>query len=166
MKIFSIPFFRLFILVAAVLAFIQCSSTTSEENPTPVVKSCSERGDSLAAIVGKTSANFLVVNPNGGEVFHLGDTLHITALSNLNEENAVLDMIYFKSGTVNVATLNPNEKSLNLYSNCQLNYVIPDSIAIGGSKISAIGDSVFIRARHYFNDRNDRSDAVFRILGK
>ena len=149
-------------LVALALFTLACDK---EGNPVPPTeKTCAELGDSLAASAGTSTPAYRVVRPNGNETYHVGDSLRIRATGNINAANASL---YLQIGTrlVRPASLSGN---LNLYANCDMVFVIPDSLQTTFSpvmKISLVSDSVKVRAESYSdNTRRDVSDANFRIL--
>ena len=128
-----------------------------------VEKTCPELGDSLAAAVGSATPAYRVVRPNGGENYRVGDSLRIRATGNINAANASL---YLRIGTklVRPPGLSGN---LNLYSNCDMVFVIPDSLQTVFSPItmiSLVSDSVKVRVESYSDNlRRDTSDAFFSI---
>jgi hypothetical protein len=152
-------------IVAMALALTACNE---KSNPMPSTeKTCAELGDSLAAAAGSTTASYKVIRPNGGESYRVGDSLRIRATGNINAANASLYLLIGASKLVRPASLSGN---LNLYSNCDMVFVIPDSLQTTYSPvtmISLVSDSVKIRVESYsFNSRNDLSDGYFRIQAR
>lgn len=129
-------------------------------------KTCAELGDSLAAAAGVSAASYLVVRPNGGETYRVGDTLRVRASGNIDAANASL---YLQIGNrlVRPASLSGN---LNLRANCDMAFVIPDSLQTvfaPVTMISLVSDSVKVRVESYSdNTRRDVSDNVFRIQAR
>ena len=151
-------------VIALALFTLACDK---DGNPAvPTEKTCSELGDSLAAAAGASPAAYKVIRPNGAGTYRVGDSLHIRAVWNINAANASL---YLQIGTrlVRPASLSGN---LNLYSNCDMVFVIPDSLQTTFSPvmmISLVSDSVKVRVESYSdNTRRDLSDAFFQIQAR
>lgn len=160
----NLPFFSL-PAIALAFAVMACNE---KSNPMPSdEKTCTELGDSLAAAEGSTVAAYKVVRPNGGESYRVGDSLRIRASGNINAANASLYLLIGASKLVRPATLNGN---LNLYANCDMVFVIPDSLQTTFAPVtmvSLVSDSVRIRVESYsMSSRNDLSDGLFRIQAR
>jgi hypothetical protein len=151
-------------LIALALFTLACDKAGNPAVPTE--KTCSELGDSLAVAAGASPAAYKVIRPNGGETYRVGDSLHVRATGNINAANASL---YLQIGTrlVRPASLSGN---LNVYGNCDMVFVIPDSlqtIFAPVMMISLVSDSVKVRVESYSdNSRRDLSDAFFRIQAR
>jgi hypothetical protein len=155
------------ILFAGLLLTTALLVSCESKKPNEVTeKTCSELGDSLASANGASPASYRVISPNGGETFRVGDSLRIRAAGNINAANASL---YLQIGTrlVRPPGLTGN---LNVYSNCDMVFVIPDSLQTvyaPVAMISLVSDSVKIRVESYSeNIRNDLSDGHFRIQAR
>jgi hypothetical protein len=130
-------------------------------------KTCLELGDSLKQAVGSDRSAFKVIAPNGGETYHIGDSINIRATSNVNESNALLEIVFTQPGDLpNIFVLNANT-NMNLYAQCDIPFVIPDSLTYRNRKFSTVGDSIKVRASDYnASNQRDLSDGYFRILPK
>lgn len=138
-----------------------------DENITgPVAeKSCSEIGDSLKSAQGSDNSVFRVIKPNGGETYHIGDTLRIRAASNINANNSLLELLVTRGDVTDRVVLNPGGSSMNLHQNCDLTLVLKDSMSAGSKMISMVSDSIKVRASNYQNNtQRDLSDGYFRVL--
>ena len=127
-------------------------------------KTCSELSASLIATAGTSTSAYQIISPNGGETFYVGDTLHVRATGNMDAANA---SGYLQIGS-KLFRIPPNATSnLNVYSNCDMAFAIPDSLpsAIGTpTMISLVSDSVKVLVENYTdNTHRDLSDNYFSI---
>ena len=151
--------FASFALLLAALLTLSCTKSPTAST----AKTCSELGDSLIAAAGISVPAYKVISPNGGEVYHVGDTLRIRTAGNKNESNASL---YLQIGT-KVFRPTGLTGNLNVYSNCDMAFAIPESLMTAYAPVamtSLISDSVKVRVESYSNNiYRDLSDNYFQI---
>ena len=150
-------------MLAALLTLSCTKSPTAS-----TAKTCSELGDSLIAAAGISVPAYKVISPNGGEVYHVGDTLHIRATGNLKTGNNDVVELKFRTaaGIKFVEVPHGTSGSVNLYNNCDMAFAIPDSLPslFGSGKVALVSDSVKVLVQNYTdNTYRDTSDGYFQI---
>jgi len=127
------------------------------------VQSCADLGSSLAADSGTSHPAFRVIRPNGGEVYHVGDTLHVRVTGNLNQSNALIKLFVGTVGNVRNDVVPGQTTSRNVFQDCDIAFAIPATLGAGA--ISLVSDSVKIRVEEYNQGVffYDFSDAYFQI---
>ena len=128
------------------------------------VQSCADLGSSLAADSGTSHPAFRVIRPNGGEVYHVGDTLHVRVTGNLNLNNAQVKVFVGVPGNLLGDLVPGSAGSRNVFQDCDIAFAIPSVLGVGA--IPLVSDFVRIRIEDYVNGPFyfDFSDTYFRIL--
>ena len=146
------------------LSLSSCDSGT--DAPGDAAMSCPDLG---AKYFGKPAddGHYQVIAPNGGETFHVGDSLQVLAASGQNDSEAVLELAVFRGGkSTFVALPGTPRSSIDLRAKCHWDFVIPDSAGTTGRRVSLVSDSLKIRVARYGQEGfvYDYSDAFFSIL--
>jgi len=171
------PFFMVYMRGKILIAFLlivcgilsnSCNSGT--EPNVMILPSCLDLGKNFYHdTVSNGEAHYHVLAPNGGETYHLGDTLRVTVAAK-DDSEAVAYMVLKSAGKLYKFILPgaPKNKSFNPLSKCDLSFVIPDSINAGlaGANISIISDSVKVMVAKYNSETlfYDYSDQYFKIV--
>jgi hypothetical protein len=127
--------------------------------------SCPELGD--AAFPDSTDqGHYRVISPNGGESYHIGDTLEVVIASGVNDSEALIQLAVTSNGVIRQVLL-PGlpPRAINPRAQCRLRFRIPDSVGTGiGSRFPLVSDSVRIRVAWYNQESyRDFSDGYFKI---
>jgi hypothetical protein len=152
---------------ASALALAAASCTTDGSKDGPETLSCAELS---AKTFGDPAGEdqYRVVAPNGGEAFHVGDSLTVAMTSGANDSEAVLELAVFREGksTFFVAVPGTPRTRIDPRSQCRWRFLIPDSLGSVGGRISMASDSIKVRVSKYNQGGlvYDYSDAFFRIL--
>lgn len=155
------------ILAAASIVPLSLSSCDSgADAPDDAALSCPELGAKHFGRPGD-DGHYQVIAPNGGEAFHVGDSLRVLAASGQNDSEAVLELAVFRDGkSTFVAVPGTPRTSIDLRAKCHWDFLIPDSAGASGRRVSLVSDSVKIRVARYNQEGfvYDYSDAFFSIL--
>ena len=166
------PFFMVLLLgtlfLSAGIIFNSCNSGT--EPNIMKAPSCVDIGKTFYRdTVSNGEAHYHVLAPNGGETYHIGDTLHIQVAA--KDDSEAVALIALRSGAKLYKFIPPGvpkNKSFNALTQCDFSFVIPDSInvGLGGSNISFISDSVKVMVAKYNSESlfYDYSDQYFKIV--
>jgi hypothetical protein len=152
--------------IASALALAAVSCMTEGSKAGPETLSCA---DLSARTFGDSAGedHYRVVAPNGGEAFHVGDSLTVAMTSGANDSEAVLELAVFREGkSTFVAVPGTPRTRIDPRGQCRWKFLIPDSLGAVGRKISMVTDSAKIRVSKYNQSGlvYDYSDAFFRIL--
>ncbi len=148
--------------VLAVLA----GSCSGDKTTAMVEKTCTELGDSVAtANPGSSNPVYKVIRPNGGETFHVRDTMHVRIAVSSNPTPTVIRLAVNTSVGPKFPRISSSSGAFNGYTNCDLDFIIPDSVNTGSEWVHMVSDSVRVRAEMYNNESfsNDLSDDYFSI---
>jgi hypothetical protein len=127
--------------------------------------SCSELGTGVF-LDSADQGHYRVIAPNGGESYHVGDTLEVVVASGVNDSEALIQLAVTVNGVIRQVQL-PGlpPRAINPRAQCRIRFRIPDSLGTGtGARFSLVSDSVRIRISWYsFDSVRDFSDGYFRI---
>ncbi len=148
------------------MALAAFSCTPEESNDDPETLSCA---DLSARTFGDSAGedHYRVIAPNGGEAFHVGDSLTVAMTSGASDSEAVLELAVFRDGrSAFVAVPGTPRTRIDPRSQCRWKFLIPDSLGAVGRSISMVSDSIKVRVSKYNQSGlvYDYSDAFFRIL--
>jgi hypothetical protein len=150
---------------AAALAAVSCDSGTSAA-PGDGELSCAD----LSSRYFKDSTGdgfYKVVSPNGGETYHVGDSLKVRVTSGENDSEAIIELAVFREGKSTFIPLPGTPRTrIDTRNLCDWGFPIPDSLSSGGKKTALVSDSLKVRVTKYGQGEfiYDYSDAFFRIL--
>ncbi len=151
--------------LALTVFLLACSQTTGPA----AEKSCPDLGDSVAqANPNDPYPVFKVIQPNGGEIFKVGDTLHVRVTESLDDSNAAVTLKIKTPSGYKIVLIPPGTAgNLNVYRHCDLVFAIPDSLLSHYAPADSVGlvsDSVQVEVSDYNNALyNDVSDEFFSI---
>lgn len=151
---------------ASGLALAAVSCMTRESDGGPESLSC---GDLSAATFGDSAGedHYRVIAPNGGESFHVGDSLTVAMTAGANDSEAVLELAVFHDGKSTFVPVPGTPRTrIDPRSQCRWKFLIPDSLGSVGRQVSMASDSIKVRVSKYNQGGlvYDYSDAFFRIL--
>jgi hypothetical protein len=149
---------------ALALAVFSCSTGESQDGPENL--GCA---DLSARTFGDSAGedHYRVIAPNGGEAFHVGDSLTVAMTSGASDSEAVLELAVFRDGkSAFVAVPGTPRTRIDPRSQCRWKFLIPDSLGAVGRQVSMVSDSLKVRVSKYNQSGlvYDYSDAFFRIL--
>lgn len=158
-------------LLAAALLAAACNRETAGPEP-QTAASCAELSAELSKSAPRGASGdpqdlYKVIAPNGGETYHVGDTLEVVVAAGVYDQEGIIHLTVFRNGEVGFHPLpgSPNT-SIDPRKDCRWRFAIPDSVGSAGAKTSLVSDSVKIRHARYNHEGSvyDYSDGFFRVL--
>lgn len=120
--------------------FSGCQSVTSDPNPVVVTPIDSTKPGSKDSVKVKPSdtASLSLLSPKGDEIYALGDSLHVTATAEGNEQGTInaVDVFLSPDGGQTWGALSDRPLSVDALSSMDFSWKIPASFAANGKTFS------------------------------